>query len=562
MFLLLLTNATEKAIPWILKNGLDALREDRIDVVQQAALAVVALAVVMFGVRITSRIAIFNVGRDVEYDLRNDVLARIHLLGPSFFARMPTGEIMSRATNDLAQVRLLVGFAGLNVVNSLFAFVASIGLMLAISPSLTLYALLPYPLLVVATRFFGTAIYGASTANQRALASLSDRANESVAGVRVVRAMGLEARQRERFADANADAVRTTMRLVTLRGLMWPVLLGVSSLGTLIVVWIGGGMVLDGRLTVGDFAAFNAYLGLLLWPTLAFGYILSVLQRGRASFARVREILDATPDVVERPDARPPRDGGTVDVTDLTYAYPQADRPALAHVDLTVPAGGSLAVIGPTGAGKSTLAALLPRLLPTPPGSVALDGDDVTELQLRGLRKAVGYAQQEPFLFSTTVARNLGLAVEDPDAPGLEDRLRAAAAEACVLEEVEAMAKGFDTVVGERGVQLSGGQKQRLALARAMLNEPRVLVLDDPLSAVDAKTEASILAALDRAKANRTFILITNRVAAASRADRILVLEEGRVVQQGSHRELLERPGLYARLAARQRLERELEELS
>ena len=558
---LLVTNACEKAIPWILRIALDAFGETDLTTIEQCALAVICLAAVMWFVRTASRILIFNIGRDVEFDLRNEVLARVHLLGSSFFRHMSTGEIMSRATNDLAQVRLLVGFAGLNVVNSVVAFASAIGLMVLISPELTLYALIPYPLLILATRYFGAAIFKRSRDSQEALATLADRANENIAGVRLVRAMALEEREKARFEVANLDAVDKTMRLVLLRGLMWPVLMGVASIGTLIVVWVGGSMVLDGELSVGEFAAFNAYLGLMVWPTLAFGYILSVVQRGRASYGRVREILDATPDVREAPDARVADGPGALSVTGLTFAHHDGDEPVLEGVSVDVPAGGSLAVLGPTGSGKSTLAALLPRLLPTPEGSVSLDGVDVTELSLRSLRGAVGFAQQEPFLFSTTVVKNLQLALDDPDAPDARERIERAAAEACVLEEIEAMREGMDTVVGERGVQLSGGQKQRLALARALLNQPKVLVLDDPLSAVDAKTEASVLAALDRAKADRTFILITNRVAAAARTDRVLVLEEGRVVEDGTHAELVEAGGLYARIARRQQLEDELNQI-
>jgi ATP-binding cassette subfamily B protein len=559
VFFLLATNGAEKAIPWLLQHALDALQAGQLEAVRDFALGVLGLAAVMWLVRTLSRVWIFNVGRDVEYDLRNRVLERIHLLGPSFFRTMPTGEIMSRATNDLQQVRLLVGFAGLNVVNSTIAFASAIALMIAISPELTLYALMPYPLLVFATRGFGSAIYRRSTASQEALATLADRANENIAGVRLVRAMALEARERERFEEANQNAVQRTMALVMLRGLMWPVLMGVSSIGTLIVVWIGGGMVLDGELTAGQFAAFNAYLGLLVWPTLAFGYLLSVVQRGRASFARVLEILESEPDVVEAADATDARGPGALSVRGLDFAY--GDTKVLDDVHLEVPAGGSVAVLGPTGSGKSTLAALLARLLPTPPGTVFLDGEDITHLTLRSLRKSVGYAQQEPFLFSTTVGRNLKLALDDPSAPDADERLRHAAAEACVLGEIEEMSDGMDTVVGERGVQLSGGQKERLALARALLNEPKVLVLDDPLSAVDAKTEAEILAALDRAKQHRTFVLITNRVAAAARTDRVVVLDRGRVVEEGTHEALCAADGLYARIAARQRLEHELAEL-
>jgi len=559
IFFLLLTNAAEKAVPWLLQLALDALQEAELEQTQDYALGVVALAAVMWGVRTLSRVWIFNVGRDVEYDLRNDVLARIHELGPSFFRRMNTGEIMSRATNDVGQVRLLVGFAGLNVVNSIVAFVSAIALMVAINWELTLWSLLPFPLLVGFTWAFGRAMYSRSRASQEALAALANRANENVTGIRLVRAMALEAHEMRRFSEANDEAVSRTMALVTLRGLMWPVLMGISSIGTLMVVWIGGGMVLDGELTAGQFAAFNAYLALLIWPTLAFGYILAVVQRGRAGFDRVREILDAEPDVKE-PDAPvTPVGPGALAVDGLDWSY--GDTKVLDEVSLDVPAGGSLAVIGPTGSGKSTLAALLPRLLPTPEDTVALDGVDVTELELRGLRETVGYAQQEPFLFSTTIERNLKLALEDPAADDARDRIRHAASEACVLAEIDGMRDGLQTVVGERGVQLSGGQKQRLALARALLRRPKVLVLDDPLSAVDAQTESDILAALDRAKADRTFVLITNRVAAAARTERIVVLDGGRVVEQGTHAELIEADGLYARIAQRQQLERELAEL-
>jgi len=552
------TNALDKAIPWLLQHAIDGLRAGAWTTVRDFALAVIACAIVMGVVRTLSRIKVFDAARDAEYTMRAELLNRLHALGPSFFRKMSTGDIMSRAINDLGQVRLLLGFGVLNVVNSVVAYVSAVALMVATSPKLTLLALIPYPFFVLIARWFSRQMFKRSTEAQAAVGMLSERVQEQLAGVRIVRAFALEEHEGKRFDEANAAALSKNMALVTLRGFMWPVLMLVSSLGTLIVIWVGGHMLFSGELTVGEFAKFNAYLAQLVWPTLAFGYILSVVQRGRASYGRVRELLDATPDVIDIPGAEHAKTVGAIRVAHLTYAHTPGAAPVLDDVSLEVPAGSSLAVVGPTGSGKSTLAALLPRLLPTPEKSVYLDGDDVTQLESRSLRQAVGYAQQEPFLFSTSIARNIGFALLDPDAPGAHEQIREAAREAAILDEIEAMPDAFDTVVGERGVQLSGGQKQRIALARALLAEPAVLVLDDPLSAVDAKTEAQILRALDRAGEGRTLILVTHRVAAASRADHIVVLDGGKVTERGTHEELVASGGLYARLAARQRLEREL----
>ena len=558
--LLLVTNALDKLIPWLFQHAVDALTATDFDSVKRYGAIAGGVAALMWIVRALSRIRIFHVGRDVELDLRNELLDRVHRLGPSFFGRVPTGELMSRATNDLGQIRLLIGFGMLNVVNTVFAYVGAIGLMLVISPKLTVLAMLPYPFLILIAQGFGRKLYRRSREAQEALGTLADRAQETISGMRVVRSFGVEAHAAARFEEANQRALERNMRLVVLRGLMWPLLMTVGSVGVLIVVWQGGAMILAGELTAGQFAAFNAYLGQLVWPTIAFGYLLSVFQRGRASYARVREVLDAEPEVVEVPQPVPLGTEGSLRVADLSLD--RDGRRVLDGVSLEVPAGGSLAIVGPVGAGKSTLAAALPRLLPTPHGAVFVDGTDVTEAELRHLRRTVGYAQQEPFLFSTTVERNIAFGLVDPDAPDALERIRRAAEDVAILDEIDALPHGFETLVGERGVQLSGGQKQRVALARAILNEPSVLILDDPMSAVDARTEARILGALDRTGEGRTLVLVTNRVVAASRAERIAVIEQGRVTETGTHDELLASGGFYARLAARQRLERELEALS
>jgi len=558
--LLLATNAADKAIPWFLAHAIDALRHRQGEAVMHAALVVLALAAIMWFVRTLSRIVLLNVGRDVEYDLRKELLAKVHSLGSCFTQQMATGEIMSRATNDLAQVRLLSGFGLMNSVNSLVAYVSALSLMFTLSPKLALYALVPYPFFALVTRSFAKRLYLRSQGAQQALGNLAERAQENVAAVRVVRSLGLEEHEERRFEEANQQAIVANMKLTIIRGAMWPVLMLLGSTGTLVVVWFGGQMVLAHELSVGELAAFLAYLGQLLWPTMALGFLLSVVQRGRASYARVREILDAEESIVELADARECSGEGALSLRGLSFSY--GDRDVLTDIDVEVPAGASLAIVGRVGSGKSTLAALMPRLLPVPDDSIFVDGIDVNQLRLRSLRREVAYAAQDPFLFSTTVYGNIAFALDEPYGEGARERVRAAAEEASILEEVDGLPNGFDTLVGERGVQLSGGQKQRVALARALLNAPAVLVLDDPMSAVDARTEAKILEAIDRVARGRTLVLITHRVVAAARAEQVLVLDAGRVVERGTPDALLAANGLYAAMAKQQALRAELEEIT
>jgi ATP-binding cassette, subfamily B, multidrug efflux pump len=510
-------------------------------------------------IRVLSRIAVFNGGRIAEYELRRELLDRLLKLGPSFYRRMSTGEIMSRVTNDLVQVRLLLGFGVLNIINTLFALVSALAVTIPISHKLTLAALSPLPLVLLVTRGFAQQFYVRTRDNQNALGKMSSRVQSSIAGVRVIRSFALEREELAQFDLTNKDYLERSLGLARLRGALGPILQATISIGVLVVFWYGGELVMRGELDKGGFLAFYRALGRLTWPLISLGFVVGLMQRGRAAYSRLAEVYRAVPDIADGHLALAEPVRGRLEVRSLSFAY-NGTR-VLSDVSFAVPPGGSLAIVGRTGSGKSTLAVLLARLQPTPRGAVFLDGVDVCDVPLAALRKSIGYAQQNAFLFSTTVGRNIGFSLDHPEDPQAFEQVQAAAREACIYDEVLALPDGFDTVVGERGVQLSGGQKQRIALAAAFVSEPRLLVLDDPLSAVDARTERSILEAIDRQRARRGLILITHRVAAAAHCDRIIVLDKGAIVDSGTHDELCAHGGLYAVFAEEQRIESELAEL-
>ncbi len=520
------------------------------------------LIAVMLGaavVRVLSRVVVFNAGRDAEYELRSSLEERLLALGPSFYRRMSTGEIMSRVTNDLAQVRLLLGFGVLNVINTVFALVSALAVTIPISGKLTFAALAPLPLLLLVSRRLSSEFYTRTRDNQAALGKMSSRVQTSIAGVRVIRSFSLEEAELRAFEQTNQAYLDRSLSLARLRGSLGPIMQVTIAVGILVVFWYGGLLVLRKELDAGGFLTFNRALARLTWPLLSLGFVLGLVQRGRASYDRLREVYRAEPDIVDGPLPEPVKVAGRLEVKGLSFAY--GSNQVLDGVELSLEPGRSLAIVGRTGSGKSTLAVLLARLQPTPRGAVFLDGADVCDLPLAVVRGAIGYAQQNAFLFSTTAARNIGFPLDDPDSPESLRRIRQAAEEARVHEEILALPDGYDTVVGERGVQLSGGQKQRVALAMAFVSDPRILILDDPLSAVDARTERGILEAIDRQRAQRSVLLVTHRVAAAARCDSIVVLDDGRVVERGTHAQLVALGGIYATFAEEQRIESELEQL-
>jgi ATP-binding cassette subfamily B protein len=554
---LVATNGFALAIPWLLKNAIDALRstgaaaDAHAAVVRDAALMVL-FAILQGVIRTSSRVLIFNAARNIEYAMRRDLFRHLMRLDAAFFRRSATGDVMSRLTNDLGAVRGLFGPGVLNVINSTIIYASTLVLLVRLSPALTLYALLPYPFLLVLARLSGRVVFRSSREIQEQLGLMSTSIQEDLAGVAVVKHYGLEELRHRRFRALNDTYLERSLRLVRARGVLGPLFAMLAGAGTLIVLWAGGRQVIAGRLTLGGLVAFNAYVVALSWPTIALGWIISLWQRGVAGWARVRELLEAEPRIKDpAPEALPGAVAlePSIEVRGLTIALD--GRRLLEDVSFSVPVGTTLAIVGPTGAGKTTLVDALVRLQDVAPGAVAVGGQDVTTLPLARLRGLFGYAPQDPFLFSATVAENIAFGVRDAaalDEAALRARVVGAGEAAGLAPDVQILPDGWDTLVGERGITLSGGQRQRVALARALASDPKILMLDDTLSSVDAQTEREILTRLQPILRERTSIVVSHRVAAVKEADQILVLDGGRVAERGTHGELLAAGGLYASL--------------
>ena len=560
-FCLLVTVTLVMWIPWWIREAVRIIDQggSLSDVTFYAGL-IGAAALAQGLVRTYSRALIFNAGRNVEYDLRNDLFAHLQKLPVSFYQSQRTGDLMSRLINDISAVRVMLGPGFLNFISAPLYFIYALALMFSMDARMTLAALAPFPVLILAVGKFRGQIMKRSMEVQQQLSALSSHVQENLSGMHVVKAYAQEKFQTEEFVRLNEDYQRKSMEVARLRGIITPVMQGINGLTILIVIWYGGIRVARGDLLVADIVAFIAYLNVLAWPTAAFGWMFSLVERGRAAMKRLEELFKIEPAIADGESTQPVhglKQG--IEFRNISFAYWRQKNGygALNGVSFSLPVGRSVGLVGRIGSGKSTVAQLVPRLFDVGGGEILLDGQDIRKLSLRDLRQTLGYVPQDPFLFSTSLRRNLAFGRDDVT----EDELKRATAIARLDRDVEVFPEKLDTIVGERGVTLSGGQKQRATLARALVMDPPVLILDDCLSSVDAQTEAEILRGLRSILKEKTCLIISHRISAVKEADEILVLDDGRIIERGSHDELVRRGGVYAELYQQQRLSEELEQI-
>lgn len=548
------------ALPKMIGGAIDAITVEPSGALAKRAMWIAGVAVLSGVLRYFSRELVFNAGREVEYEIRNDLFAHLQTLPQSFFFRWRTGDLMSRCVNDLNSVRLMLGPGLLSVVQTPVMLIGVLVAMAVIDWHLMLLVLAPYFLFIFIARAFGRLMFRANIEVQEGLAELSNQLQETISGISVVKAYAMERVTAKRFAAANQELFQRHMRLVKVNGSM-PAITGLlPALGMGLVLLVGGGKIMSGELSIGEFMTFSVYIWNLTFPTFIMGWVFSLVQRGSAAMQRIDEVLATEPSIADRPDMVAVESlRGAIEFRGLTFRYPAGDGAArdaaLQDVSLEVPAGSSLGVVGPVGSGKSTLASVIPRLYEVEDGQVFIDGIDVNRIPLDVLRRSIAMVPQDSFLFSMSLADNVAFGLPESD-----PTLIAQAVERAQLKtDLAELPHGLNTLVGERGVMLSGGQRQRTALARALALDPGMLILDDTLSSVDAATEEAIQRQLDEVFGGRTVVVISHRISSVRDCDQIVVLEDGRVTERGTHKELLLHGGFYSRLARQQALEAELE---
>lgn len=554
---LLVKDALAAALPVVIKYGVDSLtRGFKLQTVLQLASLLIALSVLKGIFQYWMRVIIIGISRDIEYDLRNDLFFHLVKLSQDFYARYRTGDIMARSTNDLNAVRMMLGPGIMYWSETSIMLLLSMAVMLNSDWRLTLIALIPAPFVSVAVVLFGRRIHTRFEHIQKMFSDISSKVQENLAGVRVIRAYAQEKAEVDQFETLNRDYVRENIGLARIQGMFMPLLQALIGVTFLLVLWAGGRQLLQGKITLGSFVMFNTYMGMLIWPMIAFGWVVNLMQRGTASLNRINEILHERPSIA-RPSGKviPFPSGRSAQIRFRNVFVRFGNREAVSGVDLTITSGETVAVVGHTGSGKTSLVNLVPRLFDPSDGSVEIDGLDIRHFDPEDLRRATGFVPQETFLFSATLAENIAWGA--PDAT--PEQIRWAADVAGLSSDIETFPNGLETVIGERGLTLSGGQKQRAAIARAILRDPQILILDDALSSVDTVTEEKILTGLADVMRNRTTILISHRVSTVQNADRIVVLDHGRIVEAGTHQQLQQRGGYYAELYQKQLLEEELE---
>ncbi len=558
VFFSLGTNLLALLIPYVLRYTIDDLKTlMNKETLLLYALLIVSISIMAGFFRFLMTRRLMGVAFQIEYELRNDLFSHLQKLSLSYFHKTKTGDIMARATNDLKAVRMLVGPGIRNLLNTIIMGSAAIILMLIIDYKLTLYSLIPLPVLTIAVTIFSSRIFYRFQKVQEQFSSISVGVQENLTGIRVVKAYVQEGNEKRKFKQLNQDYMDKNISLVKIWGLFFPFIMLIAGIGMVIVLWLGGRLVMGGKISLGQFVQFNGYLMMLTWPMMALGWAINLVQRGSASMGRLIEILDQAPEIKDSEYLEDIRTlEGEIEFKNVSFAYDK--KAILKNIDLKIPKGITIGIIGPTGSGKSTLVNLIPRLLEVREGSLTIDGMEIKSIPLKILRKNIGYVPQETFLFSESLKENIVYGLEGFD----EAKLRRAVSISALSDEIERFSQRYETPVGERGVTLSGGQKQRTALSRAIIREPKILILDDAFSSVDVHTEEKILKQLRKFRKRRTCILVSHRTSTIEDADWIVVLKDGRIVEQGTHEELVARGGIYTDIWLQQQLREELEKMA